>query len=178
MSYKEFREWANKQTVVFFNGHKECVGKWVDCFGNRDRSILWLDAFLAQNCPFEFILEDIKYYCPEGTFESLKHINIQEDLPETFKVGRKIKIHTKKGKKGAIDNLGWLSLKSNDRFGYCDSTNSWIPPYISYPAMYYYKYFKSKKAIVRHLRKQKLPPRISFTAYNADTNETHLIIIK
>ena len=27
--YKEFRDWSKKQTVIFFDGHSQCIGDWV-----------------------------------------------------------------------------------------------------------------------------------------------------
>ena len=27
--YKRFKNWADKQTVTFFDGHQECIGDWV-----------------------------------------------------------------------------------------------------------------------------------------------------
>ena len=57
--YKEFKEWADKQIIIFFNGHKECIGDWVwnyteENFSNGEIPIMntptWLDIYLIQNC--------------------------------------------------------------------------------------------------------------------------------
>ena len=34
--YKAFKEWADKQVVTFFNGHKQCIGNWVWDYEKED----------------------------------------------------------------------------------------------------------------------------------------------
>ena len=34
--YKEFKAWADNQVLMFFDGHKECIGDWVWYYEKED----------------------------------------------------------------------------------------------------------------------------------------------
>ena len=66
--YKEFKDWADNETVEFFDGTKECIGDWVweyekSDFDRGEIPIMntpnWLDMYLIKNCKSQFGYQEL-----------------------------------------------------------------------------------------------------------------------
>lgn len=169
--YREFKDWADDQVITFFNGHKECIGDWVYSLEEGDFTGLeipimntptWVDAYLIQNCPFEFVQDRMRGVY--GTYyDVLKAAAF--DLPPDYKQNRKVTIHRMKGgypvcRKPFRCKKWWLQ---GSKFYYDDSTNTWVSDAVLYPSNTDTAFVGSLKALVRHLRKQYLPAGAVFT---------------
>ena len=67
--YKEFKCWADKQKLTFFDGLTVCIGNWVWNYEEKDflngeipimNTPIWLDIYLIQNCKSKFVLKRMK----------------------------------------------------------------------------------------------------------------------
>src|SRR6056297_327630 len=83
--YKEFKDWADNQTVTFFDGLQECIGDWVEeCdendFSKGEIAIMntpeWIDIYLIQNCNSNFVLKRMIDVYGEEIFNSYKNTPI------------------------------------------------------------------------------------------------------
>ena len=189
--YKEFKDWADKQIVVFYDGYKKCVGDWVwnyekSDFSNGEIPIMntptWLDIYLTQNCKSDFVLERIKSVYGEDSFEKFKTIDITERPPKEFQQNRKIKIKRYNRSKFTLHKKPYGGktkwwLQCNDGFWYNDETKTWASEISYYPANTNTANITSIKAIVRHLRNQYLPKGISFTMFGRYIGEDYLVQI-
>ena len=99
--YKEFKDWADKQTLTFFNGHKVCIGDWVweyekEDFDGGEKPIMntptWLDIYLIQNCKSDFVLDRMKSVYSEESYKKFQTVDLTSPPPEDFKQNRKITI--------------------------------------------------------------------------------------
>jgi hypothetical protein len=189
--YKEFKTWADEQTLTFFNGHKVCIGDWVwdyleDDFGDGDRCIMntptWLDIYLIQNCETKFVLERMRYVYSEKSYKEFQSVDLTSKPQTEFQQNRKITIkktdrtkfplHTRPYKK----NCKWW-IQSDNRFSYDDETKVWSSSDSYYPHNTNTAHIKSIKGVVRHLRKQYLPKGINFTISGRYVGEDYLITI-
>ena len=189
--YKEFKDWADKQFLTFFNGYKVCIGDWVwireeEDFSNGEIPIMntptWLDIYLIQNCKIEFVLDRMKDVYSEESYREFKFIDLTSKPSEYFQQNRKITIvrhkntrfplHSKPyGKKGK-----WW-LQCNDNFWYNDETKTWTSQDYYYPHNTNTAHITSIKSLVRHLRKQYLPKGITFTLIGRYVGEDYLVHI-
>lgn len=89
--YKEFKEWANKQIVTFFNGWKECIGSYVWEYAEKDfdgselpimNTPNWVDIYLIQNCKIPFIQGRMKSVYMEDSYNEFMNIEFPCKLPE------------------------------------------------------------------------------------------------
>lgn len=189
--YREFKDWANKQVVTFFNGHKERVGEWVAEYEEKDfdgteRAVMnspeWLDAYLIQNCKVKFVLDRMKEVRGESSFNELKKVDLSARPPEEFQQNRKIVI-----KRNSRTNLPlqskprqskwWLIQSEKDEFDYCDESKFWSNGDFLYPYYTNTSEAKSVKAVVRHLRKQYLPKGAEFVLIGSIEGEVYSIMI-
>jgi hypothetical protein len=189
--YKVFKDWANKQVLIFFNNHKVCIGDWVcrwneEDFNNGEIPIIstsaWLDIYLIQNCKSQFILDRMKLVYGVDFHKDVQGIDLKALPPEDFKQNRKITIKrsiTTKfplHKKPYIGGAKWW-LCCLDNFGYCDETKVWTSYESYYPRSTNVAVIKSIKGVVRHLRKQYLPKGITFSMNGSCIGEDYLITI-
>lgn len=180
--YKEFKDWANKQVVTFFDGHTRRVGDYVYCLEKDDftgtyipimTSPVWLDIYLIQNCKIEFILDTMKEVYNEEDYNSFLNIDLTEKPPSNFQKNRKITIRKNSRTKFNIHNkpyYGYWFVQHRHNpynvkftFSYNKDTKIWVSDDMEYyPTNSMTAMIPSMKSIVRHLRKQYLPKGIAF----------------
>lgn len=189
--YKEFKDWANKQTLTFYNGHKICIGDWVWDYGKEDfdgveRPIMntptWLDIYLIQNCKSSFVLDRMKLVYGEKSYKKFQSIDLTTPPSGNFKQNRKISIKRSNRSKFPIHKnpyggKGKWGLQCKDRFGYCDETDVWSSCDNYYPRNSNTAHIKSIKGIVRHLRKQYLPKGITFIISGGYIGDEYLVSV-
>lgn len=190
--YKEFKDWADKQILTFFNGHKVCIGDWVWEYKKNDfdkgeipimNTPTWLDIYLIQNCKSDFVLNRMKEVYNEESLKKFKNIDLTSFPSEDFKQNRKIVIKSSdrtkfpRHKKPYGGKGKWWLQCDND-FVYCDETKVWSSYDNYYPHNTNTSHIKSLKGVVRHLRKQYLPKGITFRLIGKYVGEEYLIIIK
>ena len=189
--YIEFKNWAKKQTVTFFNGHKECIGDWVwdyeeEDFNNGEIPIMntptWLDIYLIQNCKSEFVLERMKSVYSENSLEDLKTVDLSSSPPKELQQNRKIRITRNKKSKFPLHSKPygggnwWLMCEGID-FSYNDETKTWVRWDMYYPNNTNVAHIRTIKSIVRHLRKQYLPKGLEFRIVGNYVGEEYTIKI-
>lgn len=185
--YRKFKDWADTQVVTFFNGHTECIGDWVyrleeGDFTGREIPIMntptWMDAYLIQNCPFEFVQGRMRVVY--GTYYDQLKDKPFPSRPDNYKQNRKISIHPVEGGfhvcRKPFRVKHW-SLQCEDDFWYHKETKTWAGPELLYPKSSNTAHIKSLKALVRHLRKQYLPPGITFELSGRYTGDFYIIKI-
>lgn len=191
--YKEFKDWADKQIVTFFDGHKECIGNWVwnrkeEDFSDGEIPIMntpiWIDVYLIQNCKDDFVVKRMRDVYGNH-FNELKNVKFPAEIPNDFKQNRKIVIQPIKGRtKFPLHNhvfhnrmKWWLQCK-NRGWWYNDDTKIWASREMYYPTWTNTAHIKSIKGIVRHLRKQYLPKGLTFKLIGRYVGEEYKVIIK
>lgn len=190
--YIEFKNWADKQILIFFNGHKICIGDWVWRYDEKDfngdeRPIMntptWLDIYLIQNCKSDFVLERMKSVYDEESYKEFQTIDLTSKPPENFQQNRKIVIKKNNRTKFPLHTkpyggkTKWWLQCDND-FNYCDETKIWSSNENYYPHNTNTAHIKSIKGIVRHLRKQYLPKNVKFSISGRYIGEDYSIAIK
>ena len=188
--YKEFKTWADTQTLTFFDGHKECIGNWVWCYEEKDfdngkipimNTPTWLDIYLIQNCKYEFVLDRMKYVYSEDSYNEYKTIDLTAKPPKEFQQNRKISITKSKTTKFPLHSKpyggGMWRLQCDDNFWYNDETKTWTSWDNHYPHNTNTAHITSIKALVRHLRKQYLPKGILFSITGKYVGEEYTVQI-
>lgn len=192
--YKIFKEWANKQIITFFDGHKKCVGNWVWSYKKEDfdgseipimNTPTWLDIYLIQNCKIEFVIKRMKDVYGKNFDEYKTKINLTA-IPEGYKKNRKIIIRNgnnckfpfkkKMFKKPIGGKTSWW-LQCENNFWYNSETKTWIGWDYFYPHDTNTAQIKSTKALIRHLRKQYLPENIKFRMSGQYIGEDYVVIV-
>jgi len=189
--YKEFKDWAEKQVLTFFNGYKVCIGDWVwdykkEDFSNGEIPIMntptWLDIYLIQNCKSQFVLDRMKSVYGEESHKEFQAIDLTAKPSDDFRQNRKITIKRDKITKFPIHKkpyggkLKWW-LQSNNGFGYCDKTKVWSSYENHYPHNTNTAHVRSIKGVVRHLRKQYLPKGVTFKLLGRYVGEDYLVVV-
>ena len=189
--YKDFKEWASKQTVVFFDGHKERIGDWVreweeEDFDGTEIPIMntptWLDVYLIQNCKSRFVLDRMKEVYGEDSYREFKTVNLAAKPPIKFQQNRKIIIKRNKRTRFPLhekpyEKTKWWWLQCDDDFWYNDETKRWVMDGAYYPTNTNTAHLTSIRAIVRHLRNQHLPKGIEFTISGSYVGEEYRVVI-
>lgn len=191
VDYVEFKDWANKQIVTFFNGHKGCIGDYVwdyneDDFSNGEIPIMntptWVDIYLIQNCNIGFIINRMKFAYGKS-FDELKANCDPFGIPDDYKQNRKIVIKCIAGRtKYPIHSapyggkMNWWLQCSDWRF--CTESLTWTSNDTNYPSGSNTAHVSSIKALVRLLRKQCLPKGLEFNLIGRYIGEDYLIKIK
>lgn len=189
--YKEFKDWADKQELTFFNGYKVCIGNWVWDYEKEDfedgeipimNTPTWLDIYLIQNCKIKFVLNRLKSVYGKDSYKKFMTVDLTAFPPKEFQQNRKIVITRSKYTKFPLHKKPYGRMKcwwlqSNDMFGYNDETKTWVSPDVYYPNNTNTAHISSIKAIIRHLRKQYLPKGISFTISGRYIGEEYLVTI-
>lgn len=188
--YKEFKDWADKQILIFFNGHKVCIGDWVWSYDKEDfdggeipimNTPTWLDIYLIQNCKSDFVLNRMKSVYGEETFKKFQNIDLTAPLPRKYKQNRKITIKRNKRTEFPLHDIpyggGRWWLQCNDNFGYCDESDVWSSYDRYYPHNTNTSHIKSIKGLIKHLKKQYLPKGITFRLSGRYVGEEYLVVV-
>jgi hypothetical protein len=189
--YKEFKDWADKQILTFFDGYKECIGDYVWDYEKEDFSggeipimntPTWLDIYLIQNCKSDFVVERMKSVYGEKAYKNFQTVDLTAKPPSHFQQNRKIIIKESNRTKFPLHrkpyggkSKWWLDC--NDNFWYSDETKRWVSPDTPYPSNTSTASITSTKALVRHLRKQYLPKGITFRICGGYVGEEYLVVI-
>ena len=190
--YREFKDWADKQFLTFFNGYKVCIGDWVwnreeKDFENGEIPIMntptWLDIYLIQNCKSKFVLDRMKNIYGRNFYKQLKTIDLTAKPPEEFQQNRKIIITNCNTTKFPIHNKPygkskWWWLQCDDSFWYNDETKTWVSSDFYYPHNTNTAHVLSIKSLVRHLRKQYLPKGVTFILSGRYVGEEYKVLVK
>jgi hypothetical protein len=188
--YIEFKEWADKQVITFFNGHKKCIGDWVyqydkEHFDGCDLPIMntptWIDIYLINNCKIPFVLDRMKYVYG-SSFDKVKNMSIMTSIPDGLKQNRKIVITRHKHTQypiheKAFDGFSWSLSCDDNNYWYNSETKTWAD-HDTYPGNSTTSYSGSLKALVRLLRKQYLPSDITFTLSGRYPGEKYTVKVK
>lgn len=173
--YKQFKDWADKQIVTFYDGYKECIGDYVwdleeSDFGENEIPIMntpqWLDAYLLQHCKVQFVLDRMNQVYRKKSIEKMLQIDFAK-LPDGYRKKRKIYINNNEftsiplSSKYTKDVKYWY-LQS---FGcyYNENSKRWCLHKDFYPINTDTAHLKSIKAVIKHLRNQYLPSGVEFT---------------
>lgn len=189
--YKEFKDWADKQILIFFDGHKECIGNWVWKYNEEDfdgqeipimNTPTWLDIYLIQNCRSEFVLDRMKEVYNVESYKEFLTIDLTAKPSKNFQKNRKIIIKKAEPNSFPIHNKPYGNktkwwLQCEDDFWYNDETRIWTYSNNHYPYNTNTAHITSMKALVRHLRKQYLPKGIKFRIIGTYVGEEYLAII-
>lgn len=190
--YKDFKDWAHKQTLTFFNGHTVRIGDWIrDCeeedFNDGEIPIMntptWLDIYLIQNCKTKFVLDRLKSIYGEVSFKEYQSVDLTAKLPSNFQQNRKISIKKSNRtnyplhKKPYGGKSEWW-LQCDNNFGYDEKTKTWTSYNSYYPHNTNTASIKTIKGIIRHLRKQYLPKGIVFNISGKYIGEDYKLTIK
>ena len=189
--YKEFKDWADKQKLTFFDGLSVCIGDYVwkldeEDFDNGEIPIMntptWLDVYLIQNCKSEFVLNRMKEVYSSESYEEFKTVDLTSPPSGDFKQNRRVIIKRSNRTKFPLHKKPYGGktkwwLQCNDNFGYCDETKVWSSYDNYYPHNTNTSNIKSIKGVVRHLRKQYLPKGITFDLIGRYVGEEYLIVV-
>ena len=189
--YKEFKDWADKQTLTFFNGYKVCIGDWVweyekEDFNGNEKPIMntptWLDIYLIQNCKSQFVLDRMKSVYNKKSYKEFQNIDLTAKPPEEFQQNRRIIIKKSDRTKFPLHSKPYNSktmwwLQCDNKFGYHEETKTWTSHDSYYPHNTNTSHIKSVKGVVRHLRKQYLPKGITFRLIGRYVGEEYVIVI-
>jgi hypothetical protein len=191
--YIEFRDWAKKQFVTFFDGYRECVGNYVyqhwkeEDFDGTERPIMntptWVDIYLIQNCKFDFVLERMKEVYSEKNIEKYKEYNLSLPPSNDYKKNRKIVIKKHERTTFPIHSQPYGKMKewwiqSESRYYYNDKNKVWVNNEMEYPHNTNTSHIRSLKSIVRHLRKQYLKKGDKFVITGRYVGEIYEVIAK
>jgi hypothetical protein len=186
--YQEFKEWAKDKSVTFhYDNKKQRIGvSWYiyewdeEDFGEIARPVMntptWLDKYLKDNCPCQFVQDRLKEVYPEGYLDSVQ-LGV---LPPNFKKNRKIVI-TQRGRfpiknKGLLSH-GWWWVQCNDELWYNNTLKAWTP-HDAFPSRTNTAHTHTIKAVVRQLRKMYLPSGITFSLSGRYEGENYTIKIR
>jgi hypothetical protein len=193
--YREFKDWANKQKLTFFDGHYVCIGDWVWYYEEEDfnsgeipimNTPIWLDIYLIQNCKSQFVLDRMREVYDEATYEYFKNVNLTAAPSSELQQNRKITIKPSNNCKFPFKKKMWNKpiggkinwwLQCNDDFWYNSETKTWTHYESYYPHDTNTAHITSIKALIRHLRKQYLPKGITFTLSGRYIGEEYTILI-
>lgn len=193
--YIKFKRWASEQVVIFFDGFKKCIGDYVfDWWEEEDftqeRPIMntpnWVDIYLIQNCPFEFIQKRMKDVYSKETYSEFKNKDFPVKLPEDYKQNRKIVIKRIKGvtefpihnKPYSPNKIGWFLEPVSYDWEYNKESKKWVHTSMYYPTNACISHPKTVKAMIRQLRKQYLPSRLKFRLSGRYIGEEYEVIVK
>lgn len=205
-NYQDFLNWSKDKTVTFFNGYKRNIFDYIyihlkeeDFKDGKERSIMntpyWIDIFLIQNCPIEFVQERMKEVYSED-YDKLSKIDLTSPPPEDCQQNRKIviekyrdtcyPIHNKPFrvyhdyKHRMIQPKWWLqtAYDSKGYWLYDEYSDIWSRNDWYYPSNTNTAFISSVKALIRHLRKQYLPVGLEFTFSGNYVGENYKVTIK
>lgn len=189
--YKEFKDWADRQTITFYNGHRICVGDYVvRCKKEYFRAGMaimnspsCIDIYLIQNCKIKFVLDTLKRAYSKETYEKLQKFDLTAKPSCEFQQNRKITVIKAKSTKFPIHNKPYRKQSAWNLQTYCgyryhEKTKTWAHVKSYYPFNTNMAHVKSIKSLVRHLRKQYLQKGIEFFISGMYVGEHYLVTIK
>lgn len=192
--YKEFKDWADKQTITFFSGYKVYVGDCIyepeeDYFTEDEipvmNSATWLDAWLLQNCKVPFVIDRLNDVYSADSISKMLSIDFAAKPSEIYQKNRKIVVKRYKYTKYPIHNyplncvgkVRWW-LQSNGNLWYCTESKTWLSKEQWHPYDTNTSHPTTVKAMVRQLRKQYLPKGVTFTLSGSLKGERYLVEVK
>ena len=182
--------------MTFFDGYKRNIIDYVytdiheSAFNGREVPIMntpeWVDIYLIQNCPFEFIQKRMKEVYTEQSYKRISKVNLSALPPKHLQKNRRVVIKTIEKTRFPIHNkpykykgkTKWMVEPETPLWEYNEETNTWVSPEIYYPTTSCSAYFGSLKAVVRNLRNQYLPTGIKFYILGEYVGEDYVAIIK
>jgi len=183
-AYNKLIDWAKDKVIKFETGDVKIID-YISQYDEKEfyngcrvmNSPVWLDRYLVEHCPIQFVQDRMK----EVYDEELIELPFSLKLPEDYKKKRGIKIT----RTGAIplSNKGcnkhgkwWLQQYNGWKF---DSENKvWINRDLLFPYDTDTSHHKSIKALIRFLKKQKLPKGLEFTLIGRYQGETFKVKIR
>jgi hypothetical protein len=193
--YKEFKEWASDKVIKFPTGQKVNISDYIydrdqeDFVEGDEISIMntptYVDIFLIQNCPIQFVQDRMKDVYSEESYNEFKNMVFPVAIPEEYKQNRKIKI-VRTGKFPLYNNginserSWWLQTvdRDDENYWWYDSeTKLWTNGCLHLPHNTNTSHHKTVKSLVRFLRKQYLPKGLEFTLTGRYVGEDFLIKI-
>jgi len=190
--YRLFKEWAEAQTITFFDNHKVRISDYIYDYEREDfngdelpimNTPTFIDIYLIQNCKNKFVLDRMNDVYDKEHIEKFKKINLSDAPPKEFLQNRKIIIKKYKRSKFPIhnkpylNNCWWLQCSSCD-FSYNDEKKMWVHEDFYYPHTTNTSHPTSLKSLIRHLRKQYLPKNVTFILSGRYVGEEYIINIK
>lgn len=195
-NYMEFKEWASKQIVTFFNGWEECIGSYIweyaeKDFDGRELPIMntpnWVDIYLIQHCNIPFIQGRMKSVYGRDSYNEFKNMEFPCKLPKGFKQNRKICIKPIDRKTKFFlhkhpfsyksHKIKWW-LQSERNWDYDEESKTWTNWEMYYPHNTNTAHISSVKGVIRHLRKQYLPIGLKFILIGRYVGEEYEVTIK
>ena len=188
--YKNFKDWANKQFLTFFNGYEVCIGNWVFIYEKEDfdgtelpimNTPTWLDVYLIQNCPCKFVIDRMKIVYGKH-FEKFKAMQFPSGLPDDYKKNRKVIIQNTGKTKYSLNNTGWQGhswwIQCDSHWGYNSGWKTWVNSSLYLPCNTNTMHVKTVKSLIRQLRNMYLPSGLKFNLSGRLIGEEYKIVIK
>lgn len=190
--YSEFKEWSKDKTILFPTGQKIEVSNYIyDEWEEEDfvrelpimNSPTYLDIYLIQNCPFEFIQNRMRDVYGEESYTEFKNMIFPTPLSSKLKQNRKVVIKKATRNKFPLYNKGvgshsWWWLQSKTLGWNFDSYSKvWVEGKF-YPNDTNTSTHKTIKSLVRFLRKQYLPSGLEFNLSGRYVGEEFIIVVK
>lgn len=188
--YKELVDWVKDKKIEFHTGQTIKMSDVVwdleeGDFSNGEMAVMntstYVDIFLIQNCPVNFVQDRMKEVYSEETFKEYKEMVFPKPLNPEYKRNRKIKISMRGDiplfNKGLGSHKKWW-LQSDIGWTYheedkvCSSYDDLLPSNTNT------SHHKTIKSLVRFLRKQHLPKGLKFHLIGRYDGEDFEIEIK
>lgn len=196
--YQKFLKWAKETTFKCPNGTKIYMYNYVyDYWSKEDmketsrpvmNTPLALDYFLIKYCPFKFVQDEMREVYDKEYVNSIINGTSEYDTFKYPEVGTKFTII--RGRWMTYKNYLWKFRKRKIHFDlnveynkqhlrYSPEINKFILPYeLGLGTMSWTTKGKTIKALIRHLRKLKLPKGAIITATGRYIDENLLILVK
>ena len=191
--YQEFKDWSKGKQVIFNYGKKvfkisvsDYIYEWEEeDFNERELPIMntptWLDKYLYDNCPCEFVLNRLKEVYDE---DFLKNVELNK-ISNTLKQNRKIIISKSDRTKLPLYNKGinsygwwWLQEAKTFDFDYSEDLEAWVERGGYFPSNTNTMHAKTVKSLVRRLRKMYLPSGLEFRLSGRYVGEEFKVTVK
>ena len=191
--YQEFKNWSREKQVIFNYGKKvikisvsDYIYEWEkEDFDGGELPIMntptWLDKYLYDNCPCEFVLNRLKEVYDE---DFLKNIELNK-ISDNLKQNRRIVISKIGSTELPLYNKGinshtwwWLQENNTFDFDYSEDLDAWVERGGHFPSNSNTMHAKTVKGLVRRLRKMYLPSGLEFRLIGRYVGEEFKITIK
>lgn len=196
--YKELIDWAKNQEFICPNGCKihpiDYIYEWEEnSFSGNELPVMntscTVDYFLIKSCPLPFVQDRMKEAYGEGCYNSILNGTSEYDTFVKDSPGTKFKINGFRKNylykiiviNGKIyqPKFDITISKNEEPLWYSKEIHNWIEPNElgNYSTNFYY-FGKSKKALLRKIRKWKLPKGCIVTAIGRYYGEELTIEVK
>lgn len=188
--YSEFVEWARGKQILFLNKYKISISEYIYDLEEEDftqeRPIMntptWLDTYLIQNCPCEFVQNRMKQVYGKS-YDKLLNCKFPTEINPEYKQNRKIVIRRTNRTKFPIHNKvfggkwkWWIQCDSS--WNYNEEWNLWANRDSLIPTYSNTMHSKTLKSAIRNLRKQYLPAGLKFLLSGRYIGEEYELITK